>query len=167
MFSKKTDDEKAAAKALLDLRLAVSGVGGIMIRKDPLRFTAPGQMDVPVAGAKLTVDRGEAAKRITATRVALAGPFGHAHRVPRQEGGCGPQAGPARPCQVPHPRKLTPRGDRTDPPVSTPHPYTRPTHPGRSRPREVPGMTPRLLHTACRPGWHTRGCCGHGRCPRQ
>jgi hypothetical protein len=75
MFSKKTDDEKAAAKALLDLRLAVSGVGGIMIRKDPLRFTAPGQMDVPVAGAKLTVDRGEAAKRITATRVALAGPF--------------------------------------------------------------------------------------------
>jgi hypothetical protein len=30
---------------------------------------------VPVAGATITVDRGEAAKRITATRVALAGPF--------------------------------------------------------------------------------------------
>jgi hypothetical protein len=75
MFSKKTDDEKAAAKALLDLRLAVSGVGGIMVRKDPLRFTAPGQMDVPVAGATVTVDHGERAQRITATRVALIGPF--------------------------------------------------------------------------------------------
>lgn len=75
MFSKKTDEEKAAAKAVLDLRLAVSGVGGMMIRKDPLRFTAPGQMDVPVAGATVTVDRGEAAKRITATRVALTGIF--------------------------------------------------------------------------------------------
>lgn len=71
--SKKTDDEKAANKALLELRVAVPG--GMMVRKDPLRFTAPGQMDVPVQGAKVTIDRGEAAKRITATRVALAGPF--------------------------------------------------------------------------------------------
>ncbi|MEV6124860.1 hypothetical protein AB0M23_30870 [Streptomyces sp. NPDC052077] len=47
----------------------------MMVRKDPLRFTAPGQMDVPVTGATITVDRGEAAKRITATRVALTGPF--------------------------------------------------------------------------------------------
>lgn len=71
--SKKTDEEKAESKALLELRLAVPG--GMMVRKDPLRFTAPGQMDVPVKGAKVTIDRGEAAKRITAARVALAGPF--------------------------------------------------------------------------------------------
>lgn len=73
--SKKTDEEKAAAKALLELRLAASAIGGMMVRKDPLRFTAPGQMDVPVKGAKVIVDRGEAAKRITATRVALTGIF--------------------------------------------------------------------------------------------
>ncbi|MFE2600125.1 hypothetical protein ACFXCZ_27160 [Streptomyces sp. NPDC059396] len=73
--SKKTDEEKAASKALLELRLASSGVGGMLVRKDPLRFTAPGQMDVPVAGAQVTIDRGEAAKRITATRVALTGIF--------------------------------------------------------------------------------------------
>lgn len=73
--SKKTPEEKAAAKAITDLRLAASAIGGMMVRKDPLRFTAPGQMDVPVAGATITVDRGEAAKRVTATRVALAGPF--------------------------------------------------------------------------------------------
>ena len=71
--SKKTDEEKAEAKALLELRVAVPG--GMMVRKDPLRFTAPGQMDVPVKGAKVTIDRGEAAKRITAARVALTGPF--------------------------------------------------------------------------------------------
>jgi hypothetical protein len=73
--SKKTPEEKAAAKAVTDLRLATAGIGGIMVRKNPLRFTTPGQMDVPVTGATVTVDRGEAAKRITATRVALAGPF--------------------------------------------------------------------------------------------
>ena len=70
---KKTDEQKAAARALLALRAAAPG--GMMVRKDPLRFTAPGQMDVPVLGAKVTIDRGEAAKRITATRIALAGPF--------------------------------------------------------------------------------------------
>ncbi|MGW7247712.1 hypothetical protein [Streptomyces decoyicus] len=73
--SKKTAEEKAASKALTELRLAAAGIGGMMVRKDPLRFTAPGQMDVPVAGARITVDRGEAAKRITATRVALTGIF--------------------------------------------------------------------------------------------
>ncbi|MCW7984110.1 hypothetical protein XF35_01635 [Streptomyces platensis subsp. clarensis] len=73
--SKKSDEDKAAAKAVTELRLAVSAIGGVMVRKDPVRFTAPGQMDVPVAGAKVTVDRGEAAKRITATRVALTGIF--------------------------------------------------------------------------------------------
>lgn len=76
MFGKKkTDDEKAAAKALMELRLASAGVGGMMVRKDPLRFTAPGQMDVLVAGATVTIDRGEAAKRITATRVLATGIF--------------------------------------------------------------------------------------------
>ncbi|MFB7007878.1 MULTISPECIES: hypothetical protein [unclassified Streptomyces] len=76
MFGKKkTDDEKAASKALMELRLASSAVGGMLVRKDPLRFTAPGQMDVLVAGATITIDRGEAAKRITATRVALTGIF--------------------------------------------------------------------------------------------
>lgn len=71
----KTADEKAAAKAILDLRLAISGIGGIMVRNDPLRFTAPGQMDVPVPGATITIDRGEHAKRLTLTRAALIGPF--------------------------------------------------------------------------------------------
>ncbi|MEU9199004.1 hypothetical protein [Streptomyces sp. NPDC048332] len=73
--SKKTDDEKAASKALLELRLAAAPVGGMMVRKDPLRFTAPGQMDVLVKGATITIDRGEAAKRITATRVLTTGIF--------------------------------------------------------------------------------------------
>ncbi|MFJ3826224.1 hypothetical protein [Streptomyces nodosus] len=73
--SKKTPEEKAAAKALLELRAAAAAVGGLMVRKDPMRFTSPGQMDVPVTGATITVDRGEAAKRITATRVALTGIF--------------------------------------------------------------------------------------------
>lgn len=73
--SKKTPEQKQAAADLLELRLAVSAVGGIMVRSNPLRFTAPGQQDVPVAGARVTVDRGEAAERVTLTRVALAGPF--------------------------------------------------------------------------------------------
>lgn len=73
--SKKSDEDRAAAKSVTELRLAVSAIGGVMVRKDPVRFSAPGQMDVLVPGATVTVDRGEAAKRITATRVALAGPF--------------------------------------------------------------------------------------------
>ncbi|MFJ5887485.1 hypothetical protein [Streptomyces californicus] len=72
---KKTDEEKAAAKELSELRLATAGVGAMLVRQNPLRFTSPGQMDVPVHGATITVDRGEAAKRITATRVALTGVF--------------------------------------------------------------------------------------------
>ncbi|MFJ6438525.1 hypothetical protein [Streptomyces sp. NPDC091416] len=73
--SKKTTEEKAASKALLELRLASGAVGQMMVRKDPLRFTTPGQMDVLVAGATITIDRGEAAKRITATRVLATGIF--------------------------------------------------------------------------------------------
>lgn len=73
--AKKSDEDKAASKAVTELRLAVSAIGGVMVRKGPVRFTVPGQMDVLVAGARITVDRGEAAKRITATRVALTGIF--------------------------------------------------------------------------------------------
>ncbi|MEU3000194.1 hypothetical protein [Streptomyces sp. NPDC006995] len=76
MFGKKkTDEEKAAAKALSELRLATAGVGAMLVRQDPLRFTSPGQMDVLVHGATVTIDRGEAARRITATRVVLTGVF--------------------------------------------------------------------------------------------
>jgi hypothetical protein len=71
----RTDEEKAAAKAATELGLAVAHVGGMRVRKDPLRIVAPRQMDVPVAGARVTIDRGEAAKRITATRVVALGPF--------------------------------------------------------------------------------------------
>lgn len=40
------------------------------------KFRSPNQMDVPVEGAKITLERGEEAKaRITATRVALTGIF--------------------------------------------------------------------------------------------
>jgi hypothetical protein len=73
--SKKSAEERAASQALTELRLAAGAVGSILVRKDPLRFTSPGQMDVPVAGATITVDRGEAAKRITATRVLATGIF--------------------------------------------------------------------------------------------
>lgn len=71
----KTPEEKAEAGAATALQLASSGIGHMIIRKGPLRFTAPGQMDVPVEGARITIDRGEQAQRITATRVALIGPF--------------------------------------------------------------------------------------------
>ncbi|MEU8671388.1 hypothetical protein AB0C71_31390 [Streptomyces anulatus] len=73
--NKKTDEEKAADREFSALRLATAGVGSMLVRKDPLRFTAPGQMDVLVQGATVTIDRGEAARRITATRVVLTGVF--------------------------------------------------------------------------------------------
>ena len=72
---RKTDAERAEAKEVLDLRVAASTIGGLMVRRDPLRFTTPGQQDVPVYGATVTVDKGEAAKRVTLTRVALTGIF--------------------------------------------------------------------------------------------
>ncbi|MER7696179.1 hypothetical protein [Streptomyces sp. NPDC096095] len=73
--NKKTDEDKAAAREFSELRLATAGVGSMLVRRDPLRFTAPGQMDVLVHGATITIDRGEAARRITATRVVLTGVF--------------------------------------------------------------------------------------------
>lgn len=75
LFTQKTPAERAELKAAADLRLLVTSLGGILVRKEPLRFTAPGQMDVPVHGATITIDRGEHAERLTATRVALIGPF--------------------------------------------------------------------------------------------
>ncbi|MET9425615.1 hypothetical protein ABZY06_33760 [Streptomyces sp. NPDC006540] len=76
MFGRnRSAEDKAASAELLELRVAASTIGGLMVRKDPLRFTAPGQEDVPVYGATVTVDKGEAAKRVTLTRVALTGVF--------------------------------------------------------------------------------------------
>jgi hypothetical protein len=65
----------AETMAYIRLRNAVTDVGALKIRKGPLRFTAFGQQAVPVAGARITVDRGESARRLTATRVALTGVF--------------------------------------------------------------------------------------------
>ncbi|WP_108934496.1 hypothetical protein [Streptomyces ardesiacus] len=72
--SKKTPEEKAEATRLRNLRIA-AGVLGIRVVDDGATFRIFGQNDVPVAGARVTVDRGEAAKRITATRVVLTGVF--------------------------------------------------------------------------------------------
>jgi hypothetical protein len=65
--------EDAETKAYQKLSDAALGI--LSVRKKPLRFIASGQADVPAAGARITIDRGEAAKRITATRVALTGIF--------------------------------------------------------------------------------------------
>lgn len=72
--NKKSPEEKAAAKKLSNLKVA-AGLLGIRVVEDGTLFRLMGQSDVPVAGARVTVDRGEAAKRITATRVALTGIF--------------------------------------------------------------------------------------------
>jgi hypothetical protein len=50
-----------------------AGLLGIRVSDGMFKFV--GQASVPIAGATVTVDRGEAAKRITATRVALTGIF--------------------------------------------------------------------------------------------
>lgn len=67
--------EDAETKAYMKVRDAALGITGLYVYKKPLRFKASGQSDVPVAGARITVDRGDAARRITATRVALTGIF--------------------------------------------------------------------------------------------
>lgn len=74
MFStKKTDEEKAAAKHAGRIRMAAASAGVTMFGGN---FKAPGQMDVPISGARVTIEKGEDAKaRITATRVALTGIF--------------------------------------------------------------------------------------------
>lgn len=55
-----------------DLKMAAGVLG---IRVSDGMFKLLGQPSVPVDGATVTVDRGDAAKRITATRVALTGIF--------------------------------------------------------------------------------------------
>lgn len=67
--------EDAETKAYMKVRDAAMPIGNLGVSKKPLRFTSRGQSDVPVAGAKVSVDRGAAARRITATRVALTGIF--------------------------------------------------------------------------------------------
>lgn len=71
--NKKTDEEKAAAKRLSKIRGAAAAAGVTCMGGN---FKSPNQMDVPVEGARVTIERGEEAKaRITATRVALTGIF--------------------------------------------------------------------------------------------
>lgn len=71
--SKKTDEEKAAARRNRQITQTAAAAGlNVMGGK----FRAPGQEPVPVNGARITLERGEdARKRVTATRVLLAGPF--------------------------------------------------------------------------------------------
>lgn len=74
----KSQEEKTITRERRALMMSVSGMGiatGINVSKDGTRLTCVGQSDVPIKGAKVTVDRGEAAKRVTATRVALVGIF--------------------------------------------------------------------------------------------
>lgn len=71
--SKKTEEEKVAAKRNRQLLGAAASAGVTMFNG---HFKSPNQMDVPVEGAKVTIEKGEEAKaRITATRVALTGIF--------------------------------------------------------------------------------------------
>ncbi|WP_327300394.1 hypothetical protein [Streptomyces goshikiensis] len=71
--SKKSPEEKAAAARLSKIRGAAAAAGVTMFGG---KFRSPNQMDVPVEGATVTLERGEEAKaRITATRVALTGIF--------------------------------------------------------------------------------------------
>lgn len=67
--------ERKAAKAAKRALFMAAGRVGVQLKNDGTTFFRYGQDPVPVEGAMVTVDRGEAAKRITATRVALAGPF--------------------------------------------------------------------------------------------
>lgn len=71
--SKKTPEEKAAATRLSRIRQAAAAAG-VTAMGD--KFRQPGQEAIPIEGSKVTIELGEVArKRITATRVALIGPF--------------------------------------------------------------------------------------------
>lgn len=71
--TKKTDEERAAAKHLGKIRLVAASAGVTMMGGN---FKSAGQMNVPVEGATVTIEKGAEAKaRITATRVALTGIF--------------------------------------------------------------------------------------------
>ncbi|MEU9470437.1 hypothetical protein AB0D78_28235 [Streptomyces avermitilis] len=71
--SKKTGDEKAAAKRMRQITATAAGAGLTVFGG---QFRAPNQDPVPVDGAHITIERGEdAGKRVTATRVLLTGLF--------------------------------------------------------------------------------------------
>jgi hypothetical protein len=71
--SKKTDEEKAAAKRMRQITATAASAGLTVMGG---RFRAPNQDPVPVEGARITIERGEeAGKRVTATRVLLTGLF--------------------------------------------------------------------------------------------
>lgn len=75
--SKKTEEEKARARRVRDMRVLVSALGvtaGLAVTSD-FKFKQIDQGEVPIVGAKVTIERGEAAKRVTASRVALIGVF--------------------------------------------------------------------------------------------
>lgn len=71
--SKKTDEEKAAAKRMRQITATAASAGLTVMGG---QFRAPNQDPVPVEGARITIERGEeAGKRVTATRVLLTGLF--------------------------------------------------------------------------------------------
>lgn len=71
--NRKTDEEKAAAKRLSQIRVAAAAAGVTVIGS---KFHQAGQQPIPVEGSRVTIELGEVArKRITATRVALIGIF--------------------------------------------------------------------------------------------
>ena len=71
--SKKSDDEKAAAKRQRQITGAAASAGLTVMGG---KFRAPNQEPVSVEGAHITIERGEeAGKRVTATRVLLTGLF--------------------------------------------------------------------------------------------
>ncbi|MFJ7963147.1 hypothetical protein [Streptomyces sp. NPDC096324] len=71
--SKKSDEEKAAAKRQRQITAAAASAGLTVMGG---KFRAPNQEPIPFDGARVTIERGEdAGKRVTATRVLLAGPF--------------------------------------------------------------------------------------------
>lgn len=71
--SKKTDEEKAAARRMRQVTATAASAGLTVMGG---QFRAPNQDPVPVEGARITIERGEeAGKRVTATRVLLTGIF--------------------------------------------------------------------------------------------
>lgn len=71
--SKKTDEEKAAARRMRQITGAAASAGLTVMGG---KFRAPNQEPIPVDGARITIERGEqAGKRVTATRVLITGVF--------------------------------------------------------------------------------------------
>jgi hypothetical protein len=71
--SKKSDEEKAAAKRQRQIT-ATAAAAGLTVMGG--QFRAPNQEPVPIEGARITIERGEeAGRRVTATRVLLTGLF--------------------------------------------------------------------------------------------